>query len=414
MYFDDKELVRRFPHGLYAAVCGGSLLETRDESMDDHWVHMIYKMVPGRFWGDGEDDLVPKQLQLNVTDQLIVKNMAYNSVPQTYVKDGTVDKNLMTNDPGEVNMVKNIVGQRIKDSVMVIPAQNLSQETYAWRGFIKEDMEYHSNTPGSAIGRHQPGVDTLGGQQMFAASAESNLSPMQILYKQANEDWARQVIRLAALNWVDDRISAVEGMNGQWEFTKLKRAALDSDRVIISARIMPVDYAQQQAFTQAIAVGALNPQDPRVANKTLELYNLPSELSAYSMDSKVQWKEIDRMKAGNPVPVRPFIDADSTHIEICRIWLNSDEAEQEDPQIYQLVYTHMIEHVKLQMQMQSMMAQQAGQLVEQSGENAQGQQKSKGNSPNPGSKKKRAIKGQAAKPKTSQPSSGNQYRRGKR
>jgi len=417
MYWDDKELLRRFPHGMYAAVNGDTLLETRDESLDDHWVHMLYKMVPGRFWGDGEDDLVPKQLQLNTTEQLITKNIAYNSVPQTWVKDQTVNKDRITNDPGEVNVVKNIQGQKIKDSIMVTPGQNLSQETYAWRGFIKEDMEFHSNTPGSAIGRHQPGVDTLGGQQMFAASAESNLSPMQVLYKQANEEWARQVIRLAAMNWIDERVSAVEGMNGQWEFTKLKRAALDPDRVIINARILPVDFAQQQAFTQAIAVGALNPQDPRVANKALELYNLPIELNAYSMDAKVQWKEIDRMKMGNPVPIRPFIDANPTHIEICRIWLNSDEAEQEDPQIYQLVYTHMLEHVKLEMQIQSMMAKQAGQLSKDSGENP-GEQKAntkpKGSPPDRAARKKRAIKGQAAKPKTSQPSSGNQYRRGKR
>lgn len=431
MYFDDPELSKKFPDGLYAAMCGNTLLETRNESLDDHWTHVPYKAVPGRFWGDGDDDLVPKQLQLNTMDQLIAKNIAYNSVPQTWISNGNVDKDSISNDPGEVNVVNNVGGRDIRQAVYITEGHNLAQEVYSWRNLIQDDMAFHSNTGGSAIGQHQPGVDTLGGQQMMAQASEENQSPMYVTYKEMNESWIKQMLKIAAENWLDDRIAAVQGMNGQWEWTKLKGASLDPDRVIISARILPVDYGQQQSFAQAVATGVLNPQDPRVVHKAMELYDLPMELDKYNMDSKAQWKEIDRMKLGNPVPIRPFIDDDSIHADICRTWLNSDEAEKEDPAIYHLVYQHMMQHLQHAMMMQSMMAQDAN-TAQNGGQPGQPtangkppvQQPPMSNKPpsqnkgqEPGhNKTTRAMKGQAAKPKTSQPSSGNQHgkRRGGR
>jgi hypothetical protein len=422
LYSHDKEMLKQFPNGLYAAVAGGTLLDSKDDSIDDHWVHLQYTPVPGRLWADGDDDLVPKQLQLNETDRLILRNTGYNSVPQTFIDSQRIDKNKLVNDPGEVNEVKPSQGKSVSDAIHVVPGMSLSQEVHAWRADILTDFEYHSGVFGSAIGQHQPGVDTLGGQQQMATKTEENQSPMILLYQEANERWATQMLKIIAANWLDERVSAVMGVNGSWEFQKLRGAALDMDKVKIEARIIPQDFAQQQAFAQAIAVGALNPQDPRVAKKLLELYQLPTDLDGFSLDAKVQWKEIEKMKAQPGLQIQPvtFVQKDEIHIEICRVWLNSDEAETM-PEVAQAVYAHMMLHMQNQIvAIQAQAATQAAgeQATVDAGGTAGAQIESThaaagSGSPKAGgaNKTNRAKKGQAAKPKQSQPSSGNQYNR---
>lgn len=416
LYSHDKEMLKQFPSGLYAAVAGETLLDSKDDSLDDHWVHLQYTPVPGRLWADGDDDLVPKQLQLNETDRLILRNTGYNSVPQTFIDSQRIDKNKLVNDPGEVNEVKPSQGKSVGDALHVVPGMSLSPEVHQWRADILTDFEYHSGVFGSAIGQHQPGVDTLGGQQQMANKTEENQSPMILLYQEANERWATQMLKIIAANWLDERVSAVMGVNGSWEFQKLRGAALDMDKVKIEARIIPQDFAQQQAFSQAIAVGALNPQDPRVAKKLLELYQLPTDLDGFSLDAKVQWKEIEKMKAqpGLQIQPVPFVQNNEIHIEICRVWLNSDEAESM-PEVAQAVYAHLMLHMQAEMVVQQA-AGATGAAGPEAGAAASGagaesdSPAAESGSPK-ANKTNRAKKGQAAKPKQSQPSSGNQYGR---
>lgn len=423
LYFHDAEMLKEFPDGLYGACAGDVLLETKSDSLDDQWVHLVYTPVPGRFWGDGDDDLVPKQLQLNEVDRLITRNIAYNSVPQLFIDSQRITKDNIVNDPGEIIEVKPGGGKPTRDAIFQTSGMPLTSEVHQWRAYILEDFQYHSGVFGSAIGQHQPGIDTLGGQAMMADRSEQNQSPMLLLYKTANELWATQVLKLAAANWLDERVSAVMGVNGNWEFSKLRGAALDMDKIKLDANIIPQDYVQQQAFTQAIATGALNPQDPRVARKLLLMYQLPTELDNFSMDAKVQWKEIERMKAGEQgiMPVS-FVHNDAIHMEICRVWLNSDEAEGM-PEVAAAVYQHMLIHMQNQLvvaEAQAAVGAASGAAENDAGggagadaaaekSGAEGQQGKGG-----ANKTNRAKKGQAAKPKTSQPSSGNQFGRSRR
>lgn len=423
LYFHDKVLMRQYPDGLYAAVAGDTLLESKNEGLDDHWVHLVYTPIPGRFWGDGDDDLVPKQLQLNEVDRLITRNIAYNSVPQLFVDSQRITKDNIVNDPGEVVAVKPGGGKPTRDAIFQTEGMQLPTEVHQWRAYILEDFEYHSGVFGSAIGQHQPGVDTLGGQTMMAERSEQNQSPMLVLYKTANELWATQVLKIASANWLDERVSAVMGINGNWEFSKLRGAALDMDKIKLEANIIPQDVVKQQAFAQAIAAGALNPQDPRVARKLLELFQLPTDLDNFSIDAKVQWKEIERMKQGeaNIMPIS-FVHNDAIHMEICRVWLNSDEAESM-PEVAAAVYQHMLMHMQNQLVVteaqgavssagDSAARDAGGDGADRAEEQTAAQSGAEGK--RGANKTNRARKGQAAKPKTSQPSKGNQYGRGPR
>ncbi len=393
-YFYDKQLVRQFPDGLYVALTGDTLLEARNEALDDHWTHLPYNPVPGRFWADGDDDLVPKQLQLNENERLITRNIAYNSVPQLAIDSQRVDKNAFVNDPGEILEVKAAGGRPVRDAFEIIPGAPLPQEVHIWRNDILRDMEYHSGVFGSAIGKHQPGVNTLGGQQLMATRTELNLSPLLLLYKRANEQWVRQMLKIAARNWLDERVDAVMGRSGQWEFARLRGAALDPDRVKITAKIIPVDYVQQQSFSQAVLAGLLNPQDPRVQRKALELYQLPTALDGgFSMDAKVQWQEIEQIKMGVlPQPVL-FVHNDQVHIEVLREWLNSDEVRNGPPEWFQLGYAHLQAHIL------NMTRAASGMAAIQS-EVSQPEQRAV---PSPQVRQRRARKGAATKPRTSQP-----------
>jgi hypothetical protein len=211
---------------------------------------------------------------------------------------------------------------------------------------------------------------------------------------------------------------------------------------VIESRVLPIDPTQQEALSQAVASGLLNPQDPRVMRKALELYHLPTELDSFYMDSKVQWKEIDMFKQTMQQIVPTMIkDNDAVHIDICRVWLNSDEAS-ENPQLSQLVLQHAQLHVMnmyKQQMMQGVVAsanpqggagggdasgQKGGPGAQQGGPRQPGKGgpddpnkgkqagKDGGQVPtNPVTRQQRAQKGQVAKPHRPQPSSGNQHHR---
>ena len=427
LYFFDKELIKKFPDGLYIAKTGDTLLEARNECIEDHWTHYIYTPVPGRIWGDGDDDVIPPQLKLDETDRLIMRSQGYNSSPMLVIDSQRIDKNEIINDPSTIIECKP-AGRPISEAFSEIKAMPLSEETWQWRAAQMTDMAFHARFSPSSAGQHQPGVNTYGGQESMAAKSDNSLLPNMMLWKTADEMWARQVLKLAAENWLDERSNQVMGINGRWEFEKLRGAALDMDKITIVTRCLPIDPAQQDALAQAVASGLLNPQDPRVMRKAMELYHLPNELDSFYEDAKVQWDEIEQMKQSmqqiQPVLIR---DNDNVHIEVCRDWMNSDEGRSPENQplmmiILQHAQLHIMNMAKAGMVQQAIagasgemqgMGQPQQQQPQQGGpRKPEGQQGGKhgGQVPhNPQERQQRAKKANAAAPNRPQPSSGNQH-----
>lgn len=435
-YFFDKELMERFPDGLYIRKTGDTLLEGCNDQIENHWTHYVYTPVPGRIWGDGDDDVIPLQLKLDETDRLIQRNQGYNSSPLLVIDSQRIDKNEILNDPSTIIEAKS-AGRPISDAFGQIKSQPLSNETWQWRAAQLTDMSFHSRLSPSAAGQHEPGVNTFGGQESMAAKSDDSLLPNLLLWKSQDEEWARQALKIVSENWLDDRIHAVQGINGRWEFEKLRGAALDLDRITLVSRVQPIDPSQQSAFSEAVASGALDPQDPRVKRRMMELYHLPLELDANYDDAKVQWKEIEQIKqTKQQIMPELIIDNDAAHIEVCRLFCNSDES-RDDPDVRMLVKQHAQLHII------NMFRQGQMQAVVQGGGAAASAavgQPPPGGAPNggpggqPGGKKpgggggepqrkggqipasaqkrnERAQKGQAAKPHRPQPPSGNQYNR---
>lgn len=417
-YFFDKELREQFPDGLYAAKAESVLLDSKNESIDDHWVQFKHIHVPGRFWGDGDDDLIPEQLKWDEVDRLIMRHVDYNSMPLLLVDSQRVDKNNIINDAGYMIEVKNAANRPIDQSAKWLPPGALSTDVYNWRSSIQAAMQFHSGVSPSAVGFHQPGVNTSGGQEDLAG--RSNV--MQVLpglnYKENNEVWAVQMLRIAAENWIDERVQTTLGINGQWQFKKLRGEILQLNKLRIVANIIPLDYKQQQSFAQAVAAQVLNPQDPAVRRKALELYQLPVDLDNFTPDAKVQWKEIEKMKQGQPVQPVPFKDNDQAHIKTLRDYMNSDAADSDPPQIQQMMYQHLLGHLQnmatVQGATQSIAAAGGPPQGPQQPGQQQGQQpKAPDKNQNPQFRHQRAQQGQAAKPKLSQPPGGNQYHTGR-
>jgi hypothetical protein len=419
-YFFDKELVKKFPDGLYGAKTGDTLLESRNVTIEDQWTHYIYNPVPGRIWGDGDDDMVPTQLKLDETDRLIERNQGYNAAPLLVIDSQRIDKDKIINDPSTIIDAKP-AGKPVSDAVYQLQAAPLSQETWQWRNAHLSDLYFHSRVSPSSVGLHQPGVNTFGGQESMASKSDSSLLPNLMIWKTSDQQWAIQVLKLASKNWLDPRVHAVFGINGKWDFQKLMGSAINMDRFTIESRVMPVDPSQQEAMSQAIASGGLDPQDPRVKRKMMELFHLPRELDSVYDDQKVQWEEIELMKQGQMVQPELIVDNDGVHIQTCRDWLNSDEGrDPANQQVRQIVKQHMQMHVMNQVRMMQMsqMGQQQGQQPGQGqppqgppGKQPSGQQGGEhgGQVPkNPQVRQQRAVKGQAAKPHRPQPSEGNQ------
>jgi len=219
------------------------------------------------------------------------------------------------------------------------------------------------------------------------------------------------MLKIVSENWLDDRVQASMGDNGQWEFKLLRGETLKMDRVKVIARIVPLDPVKQQSLNQAIAVGAFNPQlPPQVRRKVLELYQLSPDLDDSSRGAKVQTKEIEQFKQGQfPQPVA-FKDDDMAHINTLRSWMNSDEWDSQPPQVQQGAYQHLLAH------MQNMGTVAAAQgAIQGATSEAGGQPQQESEQVSPQQRQQAGQhKGAQMKPHQPQPSGGNQNRTGPR
>jgi hypothetical protein len=407
-YFFDEEIRKQFPVGLYAAKGDDCLLETRNESMDDHWTHFKHIHVEGRFWGDGDDDLIPLQMQFDECDRMLMRHVDYNTMPLLLADSQKIDKNNIIRDGGYMIEVKNLGQRDIKSAVEWHPGGQISSDVWNWKNSRLTDMQFHSGVSPASIGQHEEGINTFGGQQTAAAQAQGMLAPLQLMYKEENELWAMQMTKLACENWLDDRVQATMGSNGQWEFKMLRGEMLKMDGIRWVARIIPLDPTKQQNLVQAISAGAFNPELPQpVQNKVLELYQLSGDLNPNSRDSKVQTKEIQQGKATGQFPEPMLVrDNDAVHIATLRDWMNSDEGMEQPPNIQAGAMDHLHKHLLNMEKMQQVQA--ATQPPEQ-------QQKGGGQQTSPQQRQQAGQeKGAAMKPHQPQPSGGNGAHQGPR
>src|SRR5260370_22426317 len=163
-YFFDKDLAKKFRYGIDGAKTGDALLWSRNETMEDHWTHYVFTPVPGRIWGDGDDDLIPEQLKLDETDRPIQRNQGSNSAPLLAIDSQRIDKNEILNDPSTIIEVKP-AGRPVAEAIHNITAQPLSNETSAWRNAHLSDMQFHAPMSPTAMGQHENGNNTFRGQE---------------------------------------------------------------------------------------------------------------------------------------------------------------------------------------------------------------------------------------------------------
>jgi hypothetical protein len=411
-YFFDKELVKDFPEGLYGAKAEDTLLTTRNESMDDHWVHFKHIHVDGRFWGDGEDDLIPEQMLLDATDRMLLRHVDFNTMPLMMIDAQRSDKNNWINDAANIVELKNLGNKSIEQAAKWFPGGQISTDVWKWRDTRKENMSFHSGVTPAATGQPETGNPSFGGRETSVARTQSMLSPLQLMYKEANELWGVQMLKLAANNWLDDRVQATMGVNGQWEYKKLRGELLDMDRVRVKARIIPFDPAKVDTFNQAIAVGAFNPQlPPVVRRKVLELHQLPVELDEFNEDSKVQQKEIEGAKQGGGQFPEPAIwQNDDAHMASLTNYANSDEFEKQPAEFKTGLQQHYLAHIQNKANKMAIAGAIQGMGAEAGGQGQQGNEQV--------SPQERQAEGQRhgaeAKPHRPQPPGGNQHAVGRR
>jgi hypothetical protein len=418
-YAFDKELAEDFPDGMLAVKAGDTLLESKNESLDDHWTHFTHTPVPGRFWGDGDDDLIPEQMKLDEVDRLILRHIDFNSLPLMLIDSQRLAKDLVINDAAVMVELKNLGGKPVDQAAKWFPGGQLSTDVWKHRETIKENMQFHSGVSPASIGMHEPGVNTFGGQQQAVSQNQMTLGPLQLIYKEANETWAMQMLKIASENWLDERVQANMGSDGQWQFKKLRGEMLKMGAVKIKARIIPLDPTKQQSFNQAIAVGAFNPQLPGVVRKkALELYQLPEDLDESAPQQKSQMKEIESMKqTGQQIPPQMIRDNDSVHLATLQKYMNSDEWDTLQPQQKDVIYEHALLHINNAANMMATQNAMQTHANERGGPQDPNQQQPEGGGQNPNQNPQfrhdRGVKGQAAKPHASQPSGGNQHHTGK-
>lgn len=312
-----------FPRGLYIAAVGSELLNLRNENKLDHWTHGVFDLIPSRFFGDGLEDMVELQRQLNEVINLRFENMMANAAPNTLFNPLKVDPNGFSGKPRELNALMNpSVDDDIRKFVLQLPGQGLDRENFGAEENYKKDMQALSGA--FAINSGMPDVDisTATGARIIRDAAISMIGPALALKAKVDVEWAYQVLKLCKAYWTSERYVPHAGnhtqLTGQW--FQASDIEGDFEVVYIPGSWMPrSEMEEREDFISFISpnvtglpLGFLNPMvPPSVRAFASEKFRVPIDLDETRVHTRIAQGRIQALQqAASELVAQGILDPD--------------------------------------------------------------------------------------------------------
>ena len=288
-----------FPEGLLAIKLGRSLLATagplpyfaqaatgKKEYLLPH-VHFPEQLVPGTAWSKTPaDDLALLQEKRNQLESIVLMIMMRMGNPVWFLPEGS-NVSGFSGYPGEI-IRYNALGPNPAKPERV-PGQGLPSGFLALIDKCDQDMEDAASTYEVLKGNRPPGVSAAVAIQAVQERAMSRFGSQFILWEQAWAHCGRLLLQIFRQFVTEPRLTKIQGKDGSWQIQKFLGADL-TGQVDVQPEAgsgMPrstlVDRAEIQDLVQQ---GVVNPQDPDVNFKILQVYSRTDLVPAMKLDAK--------------------------------------------------------------------------------------------------------------------------------
>ena len=380
-----KDFVKKYPNGVRVVMSGDTVLEVIEEDLQDVWTFTesptsktIHDDPIGKILIDTQD-------LLNETYNLTVDTIA-QGVPDLYADPLVLDPESYAKRraaPGSYVPTKPVDGtKRLSDYFYSPTPTRLSEEVTHFNTRLEGASQELSGATPAIYGGQLKGSRTA---SEYAMSREQALERLNVKYRMA-KDFISKVLPRAvaeyAKHMATEKETYVEKDGDNFRNDDLEREDLlgQTGRVEVEGGAhVPMSWSQiKQSITDMIHQGSPliqrileHPQNTLLIKQVIGVQDLfvPGENSRNK-----QQHEIGLLKEGAPVldeanpqqqvpSVRtvPGVDMDMVELEVCRVWLTSEEGlhyKETKPDAYINVQLHAQEH-STNLQAQQQQEQQA-------------------------------------------------------
>lgn len=366
------KLADAFPTGLYLLIIDEKLVDIREEYLHDHWQHTPFIRVPTRALGDGIEDLLEPNRQIEDINSLIYTDIKSNAAPPTLVNETYGVKVEEISGKAHYNVpVRVPPGESIDNAVRHLQGRTMGGHVFAYVNSLKGSMQILAKSFSSSTGAPDVadlgGINTATGAQLMATNAVAQRGPELALRAYGDVVWAKQIIDLFIKNATDEHYIPLAGRYGMLEGQYFKGADIDADFMISVRRRswMPKnEMERRQDLLGALQAGLFSPDLPRsVRDAIAENFNISVDMLDDTADIRIARMRLEQMKqmigglgqqgvppeqivpvVSQQVPVEMLSDNHMVCIEWWRDWLKTDEGLQADQMLRECVKSKILEH----------------------------------------------------------------------
>jgi hypothetical protein len=323
----------------------GQYIGTSQHKIDDHWVHIVSRDIPGRVLGDGEDALINQQDALNNLLSLGYTSAQSRSFGLIAAARDVIDVDDYRRVPNMITTVGTAGPESqidLNKMLVMLPGQSITGDVTELRQAIVYNMQISGQTLPVLFGQLPPGVEAYKAIEVLRAQSLRAMRPFLTNEYKGHLQWVKQSLRLGQTHWKEARESTLNGI-----YFPVDPSEIDPQvgfRMEPSLIVPTGERESRQRVMEGLQLGLIDPTDP------LNRVELLSELSLERFERPLiteiesQNEEIEEMiERRQMVPIAPRADNHLVHFYIVRNFLRSDYGRylrRKQPEIYHLIEIH--------------------------------------------------------------------------
>lgn len=368
------ELSEEYPSGLYAEFIDDTLIELREESLDDYWTIWRSPMSSHIHANPIGQPLFDPQVVQNDIVNLTVETMG-QSIPETFADPSALDFNQygkVRRRPGMVTQAKALAGRSMGDAFFTTRTASMSQEIDK---FDTKMQQYAQLVVGSFPSIY--GGTLQGGSKTYAeysASRQQALQRLSLIHKASTRWWSKVMARCVPMyveSLVEDERYTQETAPGEYLNLVIKKDAVEGKIGHVepsSANQLPMSWGQQRDIVLQL-IEKNSPEinavlySPENAHLLVRLSGLPDLkipgddvrtkqfreiLSIITLVGEMEDDETPPDQIEPPIQIDPDVDDHLVEAQVCRTFLQGKEGQElreGNPKAYAMIVAHMNQHI---------------------------------------------------------------------
>lgn len=305
-----------FPKGMYMCFVEGvdGVVELRNEHHRDYWVGQVYRQRAISSLGQGIEDIVEGNRQLNLIYSIIYTQLRTSAMPATLFDERLLPNGAsaylgsLSNIPVNLSALED---KRLSDAVFQLQPQPPTNAHFGYSEKLNQYMQLASRVTDFSGGL--PGVnnDTATGAEITSANAQSLFGPQLALKADVDRRGAEIILQLFKTYCIDEVWITLSGKRGKQDGMWLKAADIATD---LYAEVVPDSYLPQtnlerrqrwDAFLQRVGglpgLKAALQEFPEQVEQLAEIFDVDLASADYTAAAELCRLRIEQMKSAIPM-----------------------------------------------------------------------------------------------------------------